>query len=130
VILERGDKVLAIKRMRELTGVSLREARELVEAGNAGSALTRSTTGQMPSAAIAALGRGNRIEAMTLVRHAEGLGMKDAKDFVEAFLSENLQINQKFTQINASRFRTTLKWVVVGAAVCTVVYYPFSTQSG
>ncbi len=41
--------------------------------------------GGLPAAAIAALGRGDPIAAVKLVREATGLGLKDAKDALEAW---------------------------------------------
>ncbi len=38
----------------------------------------------LPSEALAALERGNKIEAIKIVRAAQGIGLKEAKDAVEA----------------------------------------------
>lgn len=41
--------------------------------------------GELPPAALAALARGNKIEAIRIVREAYGLDLKDSKDLVDAY---------------------------------------------
>lgn len=43
----------------------------------------------MPQDAVEALGRGAMIDAIKAVREATGLGLKEAKDFVEAYLERH-----------------------------------------
>ena len=38
---------------------------------------------EMPAEALAALQQGNKIEAIRIVREAHGIGLKEAKDYVE-----------------------------------------------
>jgi ribosomal protein L7/L12 len=93
-----GNKIEAIKRVRELTGLGLKEAKDYVEA------MPRSALPDLPTAALspvpnthpaaadlaevsALLARGNKIEAIKRVRELTGLGLKEAKDYVEAMPS-------------------------------------------
>lgn len=91
--LAKGLRIEAIKRVREANhGVDLRGAMEAVDAFAAGkqrfsidppvSAATASFDG-LPAEALAALSRGQFIEAIKIVRAATGLGLKEAKDLVE-----------------------------------------------
>lgn len=41
----------------------------------------------LPQAALSALLQGRKIEAIKLVREAEGIGLKEAKDRVEAYVA-------------------------------------------
>jgi ribosomal protein L7/L12 len=100
--LERGDLIDAIKRTREATGLDLKASKDLVEryaSGDRG-ADVQATGGAdafdallqgrptpasaLPAAARAALQRGQVIEAIKLTREATGLGLKEAKDLVDA----------------------------------------------
>jgi ribosomal protein L7/L12 len=92
-VLAKGLRIEAIKRVREANhGVDLRAAMEAVDAFAAGkqrfpidppvSVATASSDG-LPAEALAALSRGQLIEAIKIVRVATGLGLKDAKDLVE-----------------------------------------------
>ena len=88
-LLAQGKKIHAIKLVRERSGIGLKEAKDYVDALEAGDmpVVPVSTIAQVPSdgltAAYAALQGGNKIEAIRLVREATGLGLKEAKDYVE-----------------------------------------------
>lgn len=85
-LVARGQKLEAIKRYRERTGASLKEATEAVEA------LAHSRTRVGPSTidpefeqqVLATLERGSKIEAIKQYRERTRVGLKEAKDAVEA----------------------------------------------
>jgi ribosomal protein L7/L12 len=90
--LERGSAIEAIKLLREVTGLGLKEAKDLIDrhqvgkptpmgVGTAGSAI--------PPEALAALEQGNKIEAIRLLRERTGLGLKEAKQAVESVQAES-----------------------------------------
>lgn len=87
--IQRGDLIQAIKRLREATGLGLKEAKDAVEAHR------RGDTMELPAATPAAgpagmadvqraLQAGNKIEAIRLLRELTGVGLKEAKDQVDA----------------------------------------------
>lgn len=84
-----GQKIEAIRRFREATGSSLVEAKDAVEALEAGRQIARGD-GPPPPASIAdneileLLRRGNKIAAIKLYRERTGDGLKDSKEAVEA----------------------------------------------
>ena len=93
-LIREGRKLEAVKLLRETTGVDLKRAREEVER------LSRELSGQAPplppsgTAAprhgaipdeVAELARrGKKIEAIKLLREQTGLGLKEAKERIEA----------------------------------------------
>lgn len=100
-----GDTITAVKLLRE-QGVDLRTAKERVEAwlANPGAAAAPvlapelSSSSQphnerfsrhagFPLRAQTALRAGQMIEAIKIVREAEGLGLKEAKDRVDAWVA-------------------------------------------
>jgi ribosomal protein L7/L12 len=94
-LMVRGNKIEAIKRYRELSGVGLKEAKDYVEAmplaafqdlpAPAESASTPVDVSEHDLAEISALvARGNKIEAIKRYRGLSGVGLKEAKDYVEA----------------------------------------------
>ncbi|RBL85924.1 hypothetical protein DDE05_13830 [Streptomyces cavourensis] len=108
--LERGKLIEAIKITRDQTGMDLKSSKEAVEryansseqalgAGAAGSASHGATeAGAMqgnkpavPAAALAALARGHKVEAVRLTRDATGLGLADALKLVDAQLNPAAQ---------------------------------------
>ena len=93
-LLERGQKIEAIKRYREETGVGLAEAKEAVEALQAGRTVScrgRPLSGpDKPRVAdweldvLRLLQAGKKIQAVKLYRERMGGGLKEAKEAVEA----------------------------------------------
>jgi len=87
--LERGHLIEAIKLLREASGLGLAEAKHAIEAhanrvpepGGGGIQAPPS----MPIEAVAALQRGNKIEAIRLYRAHNRVDLKQAKEAVDAF---------------------------------------------
>jgi len=101
--MRQGRKIEAVKLYREATGAGLAESKDAVErmADDGGIEMPAmrtessgprispapSPTGMTPekkAAVLAALSRGNKIEAIKLYREATGLGLAESKDAVEA----------------------------------------------
>ncbi|MDR2111500.1 MAG: ribosomal protein L7/L12 [Candidatus Accumulibacter sp.] len=85
--LARGEKIEAIKRLRETTGLGLKEAKDVIDAQTRETGARSSpatTSGRLPENVIAALTRGEKIEAIRRLRKATGLGLKDARDAIES----------------------------------------------
>lgn len=89
-LLRAGRKIEAIKRYRELTGVGLREAKAAVEALEAGRSVSlppkSSLLRQVHDSEIEQQIRsGHLLDAIKLYREKTGVGLKEAKDAVEAW---------------------------------------------
>lgn len=73
-----GDKIHAIKALREATGLGLAESKQLLEAAPSDRGPQGTSPGEsLPANVRAALDQGKHIEAM-------GLGLKEAKDRIDA----------------------------------------------
>ena len=91
-LLARGKKLQAIKRVRELTGMGLKEAKDYVDALPHAPPLGRllSVHGAQPigleveQEARRLLGNGDKIAAIKRVRELTGMGLKEARDYVES----------------------------------------------
>ncbi|MEO6519102.1 MAG: ribosomal protein L7/L12 [Pseudoxanthomonas sp.] len=92
--LNQGNRIEAIKLVREANhGVDLRGAMEAVDAHASGRqqvpadghAAPATSLHGLPSEAVAALSSGHVVEAVRIVRQATGLGLKEAKDLVDAY---------------------------------------------
>lgn len=90
-LLAAGDKIGAIKQYRELTGLGLKEAKDAVEAMDAGRALpVPSVPAKTPGLDPASdpeirrlVDAGELIEAIKRYRTRTGAGLKEAKDAIE-----------------------------------------------
>ncbi|MEO8002822.1 MAG: ribosomal protein L7/L12 [Arenimonas sp.] len=90
----RGNLIEAIKITRTGTGLGLKEAKDLVDAYVAGTPIDAQAfvcegSSQLPSAAISAIESGNSIEAIKILRAETGLGLKEAKDVIDTYVSRN-----------------------------------------
>jgi len=97
--LRAGNKLEAIKRLRNLTGLGLKEAKDRIDAHAGGAPLpateiqglvTRApeTSFAHFDKAIAALKGGNKIEAIRILRMAMEVGLAEAKAMVEKMEKE------------------------------------------
>ncbi|MDJ0918335.1 MAG: hypothetical protein QNJ05_11265 [Woeseiaceae bacterium] len=78
-----GDKIEAIKRLREASGMDLASAKAAVEH------YSRPTRSGEPSEAVrSALAAGRKIEAIKLYREEHGVGLREARLEVEALQHE------------------------------------------
>ena len=91
-LLASGNKIAAVKRYREETGVGLAEAKAAVEALEAGNSLADSVTSDdadLTDQVVSLLERGKKIPAVKLYRDLTGVGLKDAKETVERIGEQN-----------------------------------------
>jgi len=71
--------------LREETNLGLAEAKQLLESTAAGVRQTTISQGEpLPQEVLAELARGNKLQAIKVLRKASGLGLKEAKELVEA----------------------------------------------
>ena len=77
----------------------------------------------LPSAAIAALQKGNKIEAIKIVRVARNLGLKEAKDCVEDYVRCDPSLKRKMEEVQAEAKKGFMFWLVVLLALGAAAYY-------
>lgn len=78
----------------------------------------------IPLDAIAALERGNKIEAIKLVREAQAIGLKEAKDAVERYLKLNPAVAAKYEAVQAANRGNPLLWLllIIGIVIAFWVF--------
>jgi ribosomal protein L7/L12 len=91
-LMIQGEKIEAIKVLREKTGIGLAEAKAAVERMEAGGYVDSTVSaglvpaqlpGELDAAVRGLLQRGNKVAAIKLVRERMKLDLKDAKDLVD-----------------------------------------------
>ena len=89
-LLAEGRKIEAVKRYREATGAGLAAAKEMVEAIARGEPPPedKPVASAFDSEVLAFLQGGKKIEAIKLYRQRTGVGLKEAKDAVEAIAAQ------------------------------------------
>lgn len=91
-LLESGNKILAIKRYREETGVGLAEAKAAVESLETSGSFTeivQPDDSDLTQQIVHLLGRGEKIEAIKIYRQRFSVGLKEAKEAVERLGEQN-----------------------------------------
>ena len=84
-------------------------------------------TPTLPIAAIVALQDGNKIAAIKLVREAQGLGLKESKDLVEAYIATQPALQMHFAEAAARSKRGCLLTLgVVAALVAAMLVIQFT----
>ena len=78
----------------------------------------------LPPEAIAALQQGNKIEAIKLVREAQKLDLKGAKDRVDDYVKNDPVLQQKFASAQAETTGSLVRWLII-VAVGILGYYFF-----
>jgi ribosomal protein L7/L12 len=82
--LGQGNKIDAIRLLRDRTGLGLAEAKAAVESGEMpGNALSDAAAHKLSAEVTAALAQGNTIQAIKLLRQTKGLSLQQAKAIAE-----------------------------------------------
>ncbi len=124
--LQRGDKLEAIRRLRESSGLGLKEAKEAIEQhllGHPAHAPAARSSSRLPAAVVEALRQRKKVEAIRLLREQTGLGLKDAKDAVDAFQDAERTKNDGLASGAVSRLGSAVRWIALLAMAGFVVYY-------
>jgi ribosomal protein L7/L12 len=80
----------------------------------------------LPAAAAAALSLGRMVDAIKLVREAEGLGLMEAKLRVEAHIRQDPALKAQFEEQQAQMKRRVIRWaLVIDAIIIAAVLWWF-----
>jgi ribosomal protein L7/L12 len=77
--------------------------------------------------AIAALQRGNKIQAIKFVRQDRNIGLKEAKDAVDDYLRTQPALQSSLAVAQAGATRSALGWLAALVALALVGYW-FKTR--
>jgi ribosomal protein L7/L12 len=131
VALDAGNKLEAIRIVREATGLGLKEAKDAVERYVPGDAPYRSperpSTGDeaFPLGAVSALQNGRMIDAVKIVREAHGGGLKEAKDAVDRYIASDSLLRSRFEAARAEARKGVRLWAIALAMLAGLVAYYF-----
>ena len=80
-----------------------------------------------PPAAVAALEQGNTIEAIKIVRLDRGLGLKESKDLVDAYLKSRPDLQRRLEAAQVEARQGFVRWLVIFLTLAAAAAY-FLTQ--
>ena len=76
-----------------------------------------------PAAAEAALLKGNKIEAIKIVRKERGIDLKEAKDIVEEHVATHTGLQMQMESAQAASRQGFLPWLIAVIVIGALVYY-------
>lgn len=71
---------------------------------------------RLSAASLAALGKGNKIEAIKITREEHRLGLKEARDMIERYLNDNPSLKTTIEPPRSSNNFALFLVVLIGAA--------------
>ncbi len=77
----------------------------------------------LPAAAISALHEGNKIEAIKIVREERNIGLKEAKDAVDAFVRSQPSLQSSVEAAQSGANRSVLLWIVGVVVIALLAYF-------
>lgn len=77
----------------------------------------------LPPAAVAALQAGNKIEAIRMVREARNLGLKEAKDAVDAYLATQPALQASLAERAKEAQQMALRWLAGVVLLLVALYF-------
>jgi ribosomal protein L7/L12 len=81
------------------------------------------TVPSLPAAAVSALQRGNKIEAIKIVRQERNIGLKEAKDAVDEYLRSQPAPQSARNAAQAGANRNALLWLAALIGLAMIGYY-------
>ena len=82
-----------------------------------------SNPSSLPLTAVAALEQGNTIEAIKVVRLERGLGLKESKDLVDAYLKSRPDLQRRLAAAQAEARRGFVRWLVIFLTLAAAAAY-------
>ena len=133
VELLKGNKIEAIKLLREATGLGLKESKDTVDRHDRPLKLDPSAASasvKIPPAVIDALQRGKKVEAVRLMRDTSGLDLKGAKDRIDMHLNESQRHLHARAPGEVPRSNGVAGWIVAVAIVGIIAHYVLRSSGG
>ena len=124
--LRAGSKLEAVKLLCEATGLGLKESKDAIDeydGRNPSHAVTASSTSPLPEPVVEALRRGNKLEAIKLLGETTGLGLQEAKDWIDSSSQEVQSKVGTGAPGEVSRPSNLIWYVVAAQAVTALIAY-------
>ncbi|TXH29341.1 MAG: 50S ribosomal protein L7/L12 [Elusimicrobia bacterium] len=79
----------------------------------------------LPPAVIEALSHGQKIEAIKLLRAASGMGLKESKDAVEAYIKTRPDLALQFETMQKEATGAFFRWLFILGLLAAAAYWFF-----
>ena len=68
---------------------------------------------------------GKKIEAIKLLREANGIGLKEAKDVVEEYIKSRPEFSMKLAAVQEEAKKSLFRWVIIFGLLSLVGFWLF-----
>jgi len=85
--------------------------------------LRKGQSAPFPPAAEAALLKGNKIEAIKIVREQQVIGLREAKDMVDEYMAAHPGLRMQVESAQAAARGQLLPWLLAVIAIGVLLYY-------
>ncbi len=123
--LRNGDTIGAIRRLCESTGLGLKEGMDVIEGhlrDHPATTAAPSSCNAFPPSVTDALRRGNKIEAIKLLRKQRGIGLKEAKDAVDEMTRRERQTTAGRPTVDRPPASHAIWWLAGLVLACYAIY--------
>ncbi len=123
--LNNQGQIKAIKRLRELRGIGLKEAKDIIDSYLAqGSDFNEASAppinaDYLEQAVVDDLKKKGKVAAIKTLRELRGVGLKDAKDIVDLFLAQH----PHFQYAKTSTVNSTTIMIIVGLVLLLIYLF-------
>ncbi len=119
LLLDQGQKIAAVKLYKDRTGAGLAEAKQAVEALQAGAAPPSppGIGGDLEAELLRLLGRGDKLEAVKLYKDQTGVSVLEAKQAVESLAARDGLETQRGGCLGVV-LAVVLAAVILGMGIC------------
>lgn len=126
--IQRGNKLEAIKLLRNATGLGLKEAKDIVDRiGDKEPFFLAPKASQPEDTAriTSALEHGDKLEAIRLYREQNGVGLNEAKDAIDALVNGRRTESSPLAPGEVKRSGGAA-WIVIALFACAIAAYLLS----
>ena len=82
----------------------------------------------LPAPVVTALSQGQKLEAIRLLREAKGIGLKEAKDMVDAYTTSRPEPSRRLSAMQEEGKMSLLRWIVLLAVLALAAYWLFTIK--
>ena len=127
-----GNKLAAVKRLRESTGIGLKQAKALVDLHGADAATPAVDASGLvlPQSVRDAMDAGRKVEAIRLLREQTGQGLRDAKEAVEVYAASTATGDPEWSPGAVAKSGNGWSLAVVLLLVAALLYFLFGGAVG
>lgn len=82
----------------------------------------------LPEAVVAALSQGQKIKAIKLLREANAIGLKEAKDVIEEYIKSRPELSMRLAAIQGESIKGLFRLAIIIAALSLMAFWFYTKR--